>query len=243
MRACVRAPRCQMTCCVRWRIRYRDRQASSVKPGALVSVGCGRVLVLRAEPASLWCHSWLMGVSRFLREALRDVLGPALRAHGYRGTSPTWRKYSADGDVAVINVQSSAFNSVDEGACVVNLGVAPAPWIDREVGAGQLTVAARDGLKADECLWVLRLHAQSSTDPDEELWWDYRDEASAVQVAETIVSALQQNWLSTLDSLLNHHEMRRRLLAEDPGFEQIREDPEEIEAFLRKVDRPPELSR
>ncbi|WP_416393792.1 MULTISPECIES: DUF4304 domain-containing protein [unclassified Curtobacterium] len=184
-----------------------------------------------------------MGASRFLREALRDVLGPALRAHGYRGTSPTWRKYSAGGDVAVINVQSSAFNSADEGACVVNLGVAPVPWIDREAAVGHVTSAPRPRLKADECLWVLRLHAQSSTDPDDERWWSYCDEASAVRVAEAIVRALQQDWFFTLDSLLDHHEICGRLFVGDPGFDRLQEEPEEIAALLRQPGRPPERSQ
>lgn len=96
-----------------------------------------------------------MGASHFLRQALRDVLGPVLREHGYRGTSPTWRKSSAAGDVTVINVQSSAFNSADEGACVVNLGVAPAPWIDREIATGHLVPAARDRLSAHDCPWTI----------------------------------------------------------------------------------------
>lgn len=173
-----------------------------------------------------------MGVSRFLREALRDVLGPTLRAHGYRGTSPTWRKCSADGDVAVVNVQSSAFNTADEGACVLNLGVAPAPWIDREVSLRHVTPARRDHLKADDCLWVLRVHAQSSTDPDNERWWHYRDEDSALRVAEAMVLALEQYWLATIEALLDHDEIRRRLVAGDPGFDRVPEDPKEINAIL-----------
>lgn len=58
-----------------------------------------------------------MGASRFLREALRDVLGPALRAHGYRGTSPTWRKYSA-----------GAMRRADDGA-VVHVVAAWGEWL------------------------------------------------------------------------------------------------------------------
>lgn len=150
--------------------------------------------------------------------------------------------YNARGDVAVINVQSSAFNSADEGACVVNLGVAPAPWIDREVAAGHVTLASRDRPKADECLWVLRLHAQSSTDPNDERWWDYRDEDSALHMAAAMLLALQQRWFATLDALLDRDEMRRRLIAGDTGFERLLEDPDTIEAFLREAG-PPESQR
>jgi hypothetical protein len=143
----------------------------------------------------------------------------------------------------VINVQSSAFNSADEGACVVNLGVAPAPWIDREIATGHLVPAARDRLSAHDCPWTTRLHAHSKTDPDDERWWHYRDEASAVLVVETIVAALRQSWLSTLDALLDPDELRRRLREEDPGSEALREDPEEVDGFLRGTHRPLEPPR
>ncbi|MBK9725395.1 MAG: DUF4304 domain-containing protein [Actinomycetales bacterium] len=56
-----------------------------------------------------------------LKAALRDVLGPAARDRGYKGSAPTWRKSSAAGDWAVVNVQSSMFSSARELRCVVTL--------------------------------------------------------------------------------------------------------------------------
>ncbi|WP_141399181.1 DUF4304 domain-containing protein [Curtobacterium sp. 'Ferrero'] len=178
-----------------------------------------------------------MGVPRYLRDALRDVVGPAVRAHGYCGTSPTWRKTSDLGDVSVITVQSSAWNSADSGSCVVNLGVAPRPWLDRELLAGDSAPGRRDRPGASECLWWCRVHPQTSIDPHREQWWCYHDEPSAQQVAEAIVTALESTWFATLDALLVPDEFRRRLLAGDPGFEMWGDDPSELDGLLRRMGR------
>src|SRR6478609_2428707 len=65
-----------------------------------------------------------------LRAGLKDVLAPALRAAGYKGSGITWRKANAHGDLAIVNVQSSMFSTATRLDCVVNLSLAPAPWIE-----------------------------------------------------------------------------------------------------------------
>lgn len=70
-----------------------------------------------------------MTVQEALKIALRDVLGPCARSYGFKGTDPTWRKSTASGDWAVVNVQSSSFSSAEHLKCVINLAVAPEPWL------------------------------------------------------------------------------------------------------------------
>jgi hypothetical protein len=65
-----------------------------------------------------------------LRAALRDIVGPAARAAGFRGSGSTWRSANSQGDWAVVNVQSSPWNTAEHVSCVINLAVAPAPWLD-----------------------------------------------------------------------------------------------------------------
>lgn len=173
-----------------------------------------------------------MSVALHLRGALRDVLGPSVRAHGYRGTSPTWWKRNALGDFAVITVQASAFNSANDGRCIVNLGAAPRRWIEGAGTAPRLVSAGQIAPKAHECLWNLRLHAQSSTAPESEVWWSYRDEASALQVADSIVEALETTWYDVLDDLLTPDGIRRRAHDGDPGFIWFEDAPSEVEEFL-----------
>ena len=69
-----------------------------------------------------------MNVPDRLRAALREIVAPALRAEGFRGSGQTWRLSSADGDVAVVNVQLSQWNNDAEATAYVNLAVLPAAW-------------------------------------------------------------------------------------------------------------------
>ena len=74
-----------------------------------------------------------------LKGALRDILGPAARGHGYKGSAPTWRKSATSGDWAIVTVQSSSWSTAESLRCVVNLAFAPEPWLRWEkenLGAG-----------------------------------------------------------------------------------------------------------
>jgi hypothetical protein len=66
-----------------------------------------------------------------LKAALRDIVAPAARTHGFKGSAPNWRRASAAGDWAVVNVQSSQYSSSGAVRCVINLAVAPAPWLEQ----------------------------------------------------------------------------------------------------------------
>jgi hypothetical protein len=63
-----------------------------------------------------------------LKVSLRENFAPTLRAAGFRGTYPTWRRTEPSGDVAIVNVQPSVYNEGDLGEFYVNLAVVPAPW-------------------------------------------------------------------------------------------------------------------
>lgn len=57
-----------------------------------------------------------------LRAALRDIVGPAARAAGFRGSGSTWRSATSRGDWAVMNVQSSSWSTAECVRCVINPG-------------------------------------------------------------------------------------------------------------------------
>ena len=69
-----------------------------------------------------------MNVPDHLRAALRDIVAPSLRDAGFRGSGQTWRLASAGGDVAVVNVQLSQWNTDAEATAYLNLAVLPAAW-------------------------------------------------------------------------------------------------------------------
>ena len=70
-----------------------------------------------------------MSVRENLRTAVRDVLGLTARSHGFKGTSPTWRRTTPSGDWAIVNLQSSTSSTASSVRCVLNTSVAPEPWL------------------------------------------------------------------------------------------------------------------
>ena len=102
-----------------------------------------------------------------LRAALRDVVAPAARAEGFKGSAPTWRMTNALGDWAVVNVQSSSYSTSESLRCVINLAVAPAPWLAwQQQSLGSLPKAVNESLG----LYRHRLHP-TGTPPGTDGWW------------------------------------------------------------------------
>ncbi|MEV6891912.1 DUF4304 domain-containing protein [Kribbella sp. NPDC051137] len=156
-----------------------------------------------------------MTAQEALKVALRNVLGPNARSHGYKGSAPTWRKSNASGDWAVVNVQSSSWSTAERLRCVVNLAVAPEPWLrwQRErLGAGMpKSVTEYLGLYRE------RLHpaeAPAGTDG----WWEVRDAESAVSAATDIVAQLEHAWWPVLDRLLTPGGMLQQVGNGDLGY-------------------------
>ena len=80
-----------------------------------------------------------MAAQDALKGALRDLLSSAARGHGDKGSAPTWRKSATSGDWAMVTVQSSSWSTAESLRCVVNLALAPEPWLRWEkenLGAG-----------------------------------------------------------------------------------------------------------
>lgn len=150
-----------------------------------------------------------------LRASLRDVVGPAARSAGFRGSGGTWRATSPDGDVAVVNVQSSVSSSASAARCIVNVAVAPAPWLDLlavQRGRPVTSVGQADGLYWD------RVHP-SPTAPQAEGWWVVTGFADADVVAHDLVRRLQSPvGFSLLTDLLDRGRLLEHVRAGDLGF-------------------------
>jgi hypothetical protein len=150
-----------------------------------------------------------MTVQNLLKAALRDVLGPSARSHGFKGSAPTWRRSTSTGDWAVVNVQSSSFSSAEHLKCVINLAVAPEPWLRwkrTELGAGMpQSVTETLGLYRE------RLHPEG-TAPGQDVWWEITDAASALSTVKDMVVQLDAAGWPALD----------RLLRPDGMLEQVR---------------------
>lgn len=162
-----------------------------------------------------------MTAQQALREALRDRLAPAARAHGYKGSPPTWRKTSETGDWAVINVQSSSGSTADHLRCIVNLAVVPEPWLrwQHEFGSTRPKVVNEaQGLYRD------RLHPHG-TAAGTEGWWDVVDDHSARRAVDDMVRQLDEAGWPVLEQMLSRDGLLARVRAGDLGmFKRSRRD-------------------
>lgn len=150
-----------------------------------------------------------------LKNALRDLLGPAARAQGFKGSAPTWRKASDARDWAVVNVQSSSWSTSESLRCVVNLSFAPEPWLrwERErLGAG-MPKAVTEALG----LYRERLHPDG-TPEGVDGWWEISDEVSArAAVMDMNVQLNRAGW-PVLSQLFSRESMMAKLRQGDLGM-------------------------
>ncbi len=150
-----------------------------------------------------------------LKNALRELLGPAARSHGFKGSAPTWRKASDAGDWAVVNVQSSSWSTSESLRCVVNLGFAPEPWLRwmRRALGPRAPKAVPESLG----LYRERLHP-GGTPEGTDGWWEVSDDESAhVAVANMNVQLERSGW-PVLDEVFAREPMMVRLREGDLGM-------------------------
>jgi len=133
-----------------------------------------------------------------LKAALLDDLGPAARQHGYKGSPPIWRKSSAAGDLAVVNVQSSSYSHAEHLRCVVNLAFAPEPWLRWE--AERLGVRMPKSVCESLGLYRARLHPEGTPEGIDG-WWDVTDDESARRTVADMIAQLDRVGWPMLDRL------------------------------------------
>ncbi|GAA1246205.1 hypothetical protein GCM10009633_19230 [Janibacter melonis] len=147
-----------------------------------------------------------MTAQNALKDALRDIVGPAARAHGYRGSAPNWRKLSA-GDCAVVNVQSSAWSSADHVKFTVNLAFAPEPWLRwmvEETGRAPRSMPEYHGLYREP----LRPRDAAA---GEDRWWDVVDDASARSAVGEVVDLMNGSGWPVLESMFSRETLASRV--------------------------------
>lgn len=150
-----------------------------------------------------------------LASALRDVVAPAARAHGYKGSAPNWRRSNASGDWAVVNVQSSSYSTAGHLRCVINLAVAPEPWLRWE----REKLGARMPKQVVESLGLFRERLHPTGTPEgADGWWEVEDADSARVAAVDMVGQLERDGWPVLDRMLAPGGMLERLHSGDLGF-------------------------
>ena len=165
--------------------------------------------------ARLACDHAGMTAQDALKAGLRDLLGPVARSHGYKGSAPTWRKSSAAGDWAVVNVQSSSWSTSQSLRCVVNLAFAPEPWLrwERE----HLAAGMPKSVTASLGLYRERLHPEGTPEGTDG-WWELHDVDSARAAAADMIVQLDRDGWPVLESMFTREAMLGRVHDGDLGF-------------------------
>lgn len=152
---------------------------------------------------------------------LRERVGPSLRRGGFTGSGRTWRATNSLGDVAVVSVQSSAFNSSDSLRCVINVALAPRPWrewMTAWTGTSPKTVTYTAGLFRD------RLHP-AGTAAGVDGWWHITGSADAEPAAHDMIAQLESEGLPLLHDLLDRGRLLDTIRSGDLGFIEKRSSP------------------
>jgi len=144
-------------------------------------------------------------------------LSPVARENGFKGSAPNWRQVTPLGDWAIINIESSSRNTPERCRCVVNISVAPEPWLRRQ--GARLPHGLPKAIPESLGLSRDRLHPDG-TPAGVDGWWEITDSTSAQAVADDIVGQLSRGGWATLDRLLNRSEILAQVRTGDLGFMQ-----------------------
>jgi len=149
------------------------------------------------------------------RAAVRDILGPAARSHGFKGASRTWRRTTPLGDWAIVNLQSSTSSTASAIRCVLNTSVAPEPWLrwTRE----QMGTSMPKAIPESMGLYRQRLHPSGTPDgPDR--WWQIDSPRRVDRAVDDMRAQLEEHGWPVLTGLLERDAMVDRVRRGQLGF-------------------------
>ena len=153
-----------------------------------------------------------MTIQESLSTELRDVVGPFLRTHGFKGSGKTWRLWFDNGDCAIVNVQSSRWNSGTDLRFFVNLGyIVPALVEWRATRRSSPSNAKLP--RAEDGIWWTRL------DPAGGNQWVASSREGMHSAADELVDLLANKAIPTLLSLRDKKTLLNALVTHStPGF-------------------------
>jgi len=146
-----------------------------------------------------------------LKKELRDRLGPFLRDRGYRGSGSNWRKWSARGDCALVNVQSSSWNTSDDQRCIINLSIIVPGDLDWYDFRSSSRKANRKTPTEVWGIWRERLH-RGGAGPEE--WWRVTNAQDARTEVADMIEQLSALGLPALEELLDRRNLIRAVAGE-----------------------------
>lgn len=148
----------------------------------------------------------MTGSAKLYKDMLREQVGPLLRASGFKGSGGRWVLSDAGtGDMAIVQAQSSAWNSASTVSFYVNLAVVPVPWwtylTDRDGDNASKTPKEYHGV------WRDRLDGRAGGS------WTITDAASAQRAGQHIATLLTTEGVPQLRQFLNRSALLGHLRA------------------------------
>ncbi|GGK13514.1 hypothetical protein GCM10010124_02600 [Pilimelia terevasa] len=147
------------------------------------------------------------------RAMLRDVIGPALREAGLRGSRGRWSLRTPAGDHGIVELRTSPASSRIEVQFQVTLAVAPAAWLDFRATRGMR--APRGGPRAADGVWREHLSLDSPLvarfRAADRGWWVITDSPYAEGVGPVVADLLVEVALPRLRALLDREALCREL--------------------------------
>jgi hypothetical protein len=136
-------------------------------------------------------------------EAVALRIAPRLRAAGFRGPAGDWNLTASNGDVAIVNLQKSRWNTGDKVGFAVNLAIVPVPWFEWVRKQYGLSSTAKP--REYHGLWRDRLRPADGLSGDGQ-FWVVRDERSAAACAEDELRNWRgQAYLACFICLIDRH--------------------------------------
>jgi Domain of unknown function (DUF4304) len=113
-----------------------------------------------------------------------------------------------------VNVQSSAWSTAEEVRCVINLSVAPSPWLD---WLNTSSVSLPKSITEPLGLYRDRLNPTGSP-AERDMWWQVHDDVDAQEIAHDMVVQLEARGLPRLLNLLDRENLLAVVRAGHLGF-------------------------
>jgi hypothetical protein len=150
-----------------------------------------------------------------LKEALAGIVAPAMRSAGFKGSGKNWRRFNNLGDVAMVNVQSSAWSTQDEVRCVINLAMSPRPYLAWFAHRCHMEIPKNPGHT-----WGIYRDRLDASEPgaDRETWWTIGTPSEAETTARDMARKLATEGIPALSALLDRQRLLQTLREGRSGF-------------------------
>ncbi|MDH6284072.1 DUF4304 domain-containing protein [Prescottella agglutinans] len=131
-----------------------------------------------------------MSTNVVYKAMLRDLIGPGVRAHGFTGTAPRWRKRYPNGDMLILGFQGSRYSTGTEVHFTINYDFKTAGKIEYDLARVEAATgpsAKKRDVGSGGGILTGRLGPKSARTDSSGYWWAVSDERDAQRAADDVL--------------------------------------------------------